>query len=197
MKSRLIVIMAVLLIALLAIYSIISRPVPKPVAERTDPYVWSVDIDQIVYINIRLPIEGKSETWIRKADLYWYFDGPNGPRVDLKRWGGGVPLLLSGPRSTRLIVAEVTKEELKSYGLESPGMTISLKLSDNRKIEVELGSMTPDDQAYYIKLADSRKVFIVDRTWYSVLKGLVTDPPYDKAKAKRQGCRRRKRERKA
>ncbi len=185
MKIRWIAIMAALLAALLAAYVIASRPAHVPAPERVDPYVWSVDMDLIAYIRIRLPTEGKSETWIKKADLYWYFDGEAGPRVDMKRWGGGIPLLLSGPRSTRRVAADATKGELAGYGLDSPGMTIGLKLSDGRTIDVELGARTPDGQAYYIRLADSREVFIVDCTWYSVLRGLVTDPPYDRAAAAR------------
>jgi hypothetical protein len=30
------------------------------------------------------------------------------PKVNMKRWGGGIPLLLSGPGAERLITSEAT-----------------------------------------------------------------------------------------
>ena len=37
--------------------------------------------------------QGKREAWIKRKDRYWYFDKPNGPKVNMKRWGYGIPLL--------------------------------------------------------------------------------------------------------
>jgi hypothetical protein len=169
--------MAGLLVALGVLYVVISRPEPEPrVAPR--PPIWSVEMDELETVAIDLPSAGKSEAWVRRADRDWYFDRPNGPKVDARRWGGGIPLLLSGPRAERLIAAGATADQLRIYGFDTPRMTVDLVLENGTVIAVEIGEPTPDGSAYYVRLAGSTDVYSVHRTWFAELDRLVLDPPY-------------------
>ena len=109
MKLRVILIMAVVLIALGVFFYFTSQPEPpEPVEPR--PFVWSVEMEELQHMKISLPPEEKSEAWVKHEDRYWYFDYPDGPKVNMKRWGGGIPLLLSGPGAERLITADSTSD---------------------------------------------------------------------------------------
>ena len=175
---RAVLVMIAVVAVLGAIFYFTSRPKAAPPPVVTRPYVWLVDMLELAKMSISLPPLGMSETWVKHQDQYWYFDKPRGPKVNMRRWGGGIPLILSGPASNRRIVAGATDEQLSLYGLVNPRMRITLTLKAGQTINIIVGDATPDQQAYYIKLADSREVFTVDATWYNVLARLVLDPPY-------------------
>jgi len=177
MKLRTIIVMAGILVALGVVFLISSRPKTEPQAEPR-PFVWSVEMGDLKAMAINLPHEEKSEAWVKHEDQYWYFDKPEGPKVNMKRWGGGIPLLLSGPGADRLIADNATDEQLGMYGLKDPKMKIDLVLENEDTIHIEIGDRTLDGQAYYIKMIDSTTVFTVDYTWHDVLRGLVLEPPY-------------------
>lgn len=145
--------------------------------------VWSVEMMELTAITVSLPLKEKSEAWTKHDDKYWYFDKPDGPKVDMKRWGGGIPLLLSGPAADRLITEESTNEQLEIYGLADPRMEINIGLENGDTFNIEVGDVTPGGQTYYVKLANSRKVYTVDYTWYDVFERLVLDPPYPESTA--------------
>ena len=177
MRARAALVMLAVVAALGAVYYVVSRPKPAPAAPERQ-FVWYVDMTELSTMAISLPPLGRSERWVKHADQYWYFDAPGGPKVNMKRWGGGIPLILSGPAANRRIAAGVTDRELAVYGLVSPRMQIALTLATGQPITIVVGDPTPDRQAYYIKLAQSREVYTVDASWYDVLARLVTDPPY-------------------
>jgi len=164
-------------VALGAVLYVTTRPRPAPPVEPR-PYVWLVDMGDLGRMSISLPTQGKSETWVKHEDQYWYFDKPQGPKVDMQRWGGGIPLILSGPAANRRISAGASDAQLLIYGFGNPQMQISLAVKDGKTIHIVVGDATPDHQAHYIKLVDSREVFTVDSSWYDVLSRLVLDPPY-------------------
>jgi len=137
-------------------------------------------MDQLARIRISLPRTGQVQSWVEHADRYWYFDVPGGPEVDMKRWGGGIPLILSGPGANRLILETSSADQRKVYGLDDPRMRILLTLKDQQEVTVEVGDATPDGGAYYIRRGDSASVYTVDATWYTVLERLVVEPPYPK-----------------
>ena len=183
MRLPTIAIMAGILVALGVVFFISSRPKPEARPEPR-PFVWSVDMQELAVLAISLPREGKSEKWVKHEDHYWYFDKPDGPKVDMQRWGGGIPLILSGPGAQRIISSDPTAEQLETYGLADPTMKIDLTLENGTTISIELGNATPDGQAYYIKLVDSRQVYTVHFSWYDVLERLVLEPPYPAPEAK-------------
>jgi len=170
-------VLSAVLVVLGAVFFVTSRPKPQPAVEER-PYVWQVDMDDLAKIAIGIPSEGKREAWVQHEDQYWYFDEPNGPRVDMKRWGGGIPLILSGPAANRRIAEKADDATLERYGLADPLMRISLELKDGTAISIDAGDRTPDGLACYVMLTDARDVFTVDVTWYGVLERLVREPPY-------------------
>ena len=177
MKLRFIIAMAALAIGLGGWYYVTSRPQPLPPPEAR-PFVWSVEMSDLVRIGIELPRQNLSESWQQHEDRYWYFTDPEGPQVDIHRWGGGIPLLLSGPGANRLIAEDPTPEQLAAFGLDKPQMVLHLGLIDGTELEIHIGDSTPDRISYYSKQAHRTKVFTVDTTWYEVIEQLVKDPPY-------------------
>ena len=163
----------------LGVYFLFFRPVPPPEPPPEPRYfVWRVDIEDLQHMVISLPQQDMSESFVKHEDKYWYFDNPPGPKVDMKRWGGGIPLLLSGPGVNRIIEEDVTEERLAAFGFTQPRMEIILTLENEDIIDIEIGDSTPDGGAYYIRHADSTGVATVDYTWYDVLERLVLEPPY-------------------
>jgi len=154
------------------------EPQPKP-----RPFVWSITTDALRRITIILPPKGKQQTWIKHKDKYWYFDRPAKIKVNMKRWGGGIPLLLSGPAAERLITNDPTDEQLEIYGFKNPKMKIDVVLENEKSIDIEIGDKTLDGQAYYIRVMDSKTIYTVDYTWVDVLERLVLEPPYPQPEA--------------
>lgn len=177
MRVRNIVILLVVLAVLGGVYLIVSQPEPEDVTPVV--YVWDVDMDEIERIEISLPHEGLSQAFIKipQGDQFpWFFE--DGSPVDVERWGGGIPLLLSGPVATRVITENATDEKLAEYGLLQPSMEITLTLSNGDIVETYVGDSTIDGVNYYVRAPDSNAVATVDYTWYEVLENLVLDPPY-------------------
>lgn len=142
------------------------------------PQLWSAEFDELSRLSIELPLEGLTQAWVRHEDEYWYFDEVDGPRVDMSRWGGGVPLLMSAPRANRSIARDATDEEFSVYGLDKPSTIVSIETIDDRSIVAEIGDATPDGNSYYLRMSGSRNVFAIDHTWVELLEGLVRNPPY-------------------
>ncbi len=178
MKLRTIFVMIGILVVL-GMFFFISRQQPESEPQaKPRQFIWSVGMEDLKHLTIALPAEGKSEAWVKHEDRYWYFDQPDGPKVNMKRWGGGIPLLLSGPGVERPIASEATDKQLEIFGLKDPKMKMVLILGNEDTINIDIGDKTLDGQAYYIKLLNSKAVYTVDYTWYDVLERLVLDPPY-------------------
>jgi hypothetical protein len=175
---RHIIIMAGVLAASALAFHLVRKPSASEPSEESRHFVWSVDMWALKAISVHLPQQDKSETWVKHADQFWYFDAPNGSPVDLKRWGGGIPFILSSPKSDRFVAHNSTPHQLEIYGLSQPSMRIDLLLENKNVIKAEVGDLTPDGEAYYIRLADSMDVSTIDHTWYEVIARLVLDPPY-------------------
>jgi hypothetical protein len=153
------------------------------VEEPTEPtvYVWDIVDNELVHINIELPAEGLSQSFIKiehDDQFPWFFDDEQNTPVDTERWGGGIPLLLSGPSADRIITEAADTEQLARYGLTDPSLRITLKLEYGEELVIDVGDSTVDGINYYVKSPYSTGVATVDYTWYEVLSGLVTDPPY-------------------
>ena len=159
-------------------FSSIPKPATKPEAQL---FVWMIEMDDLQHIEIRLPLEGKSEAFIKEADRLWYFDDLQRSSVNMTRWGGGIPLLLSGPGVDRVIAKNATEEKLAEFGLTQPRMEIALTLTDKSILNIKVGDNTPSSNAFYIQVPDSNDVAIVDITWYQVIERLVIEPPYASA----------------
>jgi hypothetical protein len=181
MKLRTILIMVAVLIALGVVFIFVRQKPEPPPTEPVKTFIWYFDMAELKRIGISLPKQGKGQAWVKHEDRYFHFDEPDGPKVDMTRWGGGIPLLLSGPAAARIITEQATDQQLELYGLDNPNMQIDLTLVNGDIIRIEVGDITPNHQGYYIRRVDSKFVYTVDYSWYDVLKKLVMDPPYPMA----------------
>lgn len=177
MKLNSIFVLATLLVASGIFYYYTNQiKVPKPDEPRH--FVWDVKSEELAKMAISLPKHGKNEAWVKHEDRYWYFDEPEGPKVDMKRWGGGIPLLLSGPKAERMITDNASQKQLEIFGLIAPRMMIDLTLENSKIIQINVGDSTPDAQSFYIRLSHAKEIFTIHETWYHVLERLVLEPPY-------------------
>jgi len=180
LKLRNILVLLVILLALggYFYFSSIPQPAPKPNPEL---FVWSIGMEEIQHIEIALPREGKSQAFIKiekEHEFPWYFDDPQRSDMNVERWGGGIPLLLSGPKADRVISENTTLEKLAEFGLTQPQMKITLTLEGGDTLNIVVGDRTPSGNAFYVQVPDSNDVCLVDYTWYEVLERLVKEPPY-------------------
>jgi len=162
----------VALFLLLGGYALISQLTRSPEKPKLPPWVYSMDDDALIAIDISY--QGKSVSFRRDDNLRWHFDRPDGPPVNLQRWGG-IPLLLSGPRSRRVVTQQA--EDLAPYGLASPQMVITLGFG-GPPLEILVGDKTPDGKGYYMQVRGYPTIYVVDYTWGDVIARLVTEPPY-------------------
>jgi len=180
LRLRNILILLVILLALGGYFYFSNIPEPAPEPE-PKLFVWLIEMDEIQHIEIRLPHEDKSEAFIKvkEEDKFpWYFNDPQRSNVDVERWGGGIPLLLSGPGTDRIISENATEEKLAEFGLAQPQMEITLTLEDGSILNIAVGDRTPGGNAFYVRAPGSNAVCLVDYTWYEVLERLVKEPPY-------------------
>ena len=178
MKLKAILILLAVLAVAGTTYYFVSRPKP-PAEPEPKYYVWDFKMDDLQNVTLSLPKDNKSESFVKHPDdRNFYFDVANGPKVDMQRWGGGIPLLLSGPGATRLILLDAPDTKLAEYGFNKPNMTAHLVLSDGNTYDIQVGDENPEGTTYYVRLASNKDVYTVDKTWYDVLSGIVTDPPY-------------------
>jgi hypothetical protein len=182
LKIRNIVILLAIFAVLGGVYWAVSRPGPAT-PKVPKEYVWDIDQEEIDKITLSLPRENLSQSFVRikNEDKFpWFFDDANHTPVDTDRWGGGIPLLLSGPGADRVISQSTSPETLAEYGLTQPKLLIKLLLTDGATMEIPVGDQTPDGNNYYVQAPGTTAVATVDYTWYDVLSKIVTDPPYVK-----------------
>lgn len=181
MRLRSILVLLAILLALGGVYYFVNSPKPAP---KQDPryYAWLIEMDDIQHIQLSLPRENKSQSFIKipKEDTFpWYFDDAKRSNVDIKRWGGGIPLLLSGPGVERIIYKSAPPEKLTEFGFDNPSMQIAMLLTDNRTMNINVGNSTPDGSSFYVLAPNTdNDIALVDRSWFEVLSKIVTEPPY-------------------
>jgi hypothetical protein len=153
---------------------------PKPKQSNDKPSVWQVSMDDLQKMQIDLVSDKgtKSERFVKQPDESWRFDDLQLSAINPDRWGGGIPLLLSGPHADRIIYRAAPNAKLTEFGLTQPRMTITLTLNSGRPVVIKVGDTTPSGQAFYVQVPDSNDVCTVDYSWYGVVQRLVTDPPY-------------------
>lgn len=178
MRLRSIIVLLLLFFVAGGAFYVYGRPKPLP-PKQPRLFVWLVEVEELQRIEIRLPLEGKSQVFVLGEDRYWHFDDAQKTGVDINRWGGGIPLLLSGPGADRVIARDAPMEKLAEFGLTEPRMEILLTLTDGQKLDIGVGNETPSGKAFYVKAPDSSDVATVDISWYTVIERLVKEPPYE------------------
>ncbi|MFC2055979.1 DUF4340 domain-containing protein [Chloroflexota bacterium] len=180
LRLRNILILLAILLAVGGYFYFSNAPQP-PVKSEPTIFVWDIDMEEIQHIAIRLPHENKGQSFIKiiEEDKFpWYFDDPQKSEVDKERWGGGIPLLLSGPGADRVIAKNATQEKLVEFGLTQPQMEITLTLENGHILNITVGDKTPDGNNLYVQAPGTNDVATVDFTWYEVIERLVKESPY-------------------
>jgi len=180
LRIRNIIILLVILAVLGGLYYYLSRPEPPEPPEPTY-YVWLIEADDIKHIKMELPSENLSQSFIKipQGDQFpWFFDDPQQSDVDMARWGGGIPLLLSGPSVARIIAENATEEQMARFGLTEPSIKITLTLEDGKVMKINVGDKTPDGNNFYVQAPGRNDVATVDVTWYDVIERIIKEPPY-------------------
>jgi len=171
-------ILVAVLISLGAFIFISEARKPKDTYE-SPPEVWAVEEDSIKGIDVSLPSEGKSVSFVLGADEYWHFNDAEQTPVNLARWGG-IVLLVTGPASRRQIADKITNPE--DFGLTTPIIVVKLTLTDRGPLEIMLGEPTPNGEHYYIMVKGGDPLYLIHRSWPEVFTRLVTEPPYPRVK---------------
>jgi hypothetical protein len=180
LKLNNILILAAILVLLGGIYYWVSHSKTEPPPEPRQ-YIWQIEMNDINHITINLPREGLSQSFIKipqSNNFSWFFDDPQRSAVNATRWGGGIPLLLSGPGADRVISQNATQEKLAEFGLLQPSLEILLTLTNNTTLNIDIGDSTPDGSNYYVRAPGSNAVATVAAEWYQVVERLVKEPPY-------------------
>ncbi len=149
------------------------RKAPEP--ETSPPWFYNISSDEIQRIEVR-STEG-TVSFVKKDVARWYFEDPENIPVDPDRWGG-IPILLSGPQSQRLLYESV--DDLEQFGLAQPPTVIAVTLDNGQVLEVRLGDETPDGTAHYAQMGGFPQLFLIDSTWSRVLSRLAKEPPLPK-----------------
>ena len=188
MKLKAILILVAILAVAGTTYYFVSRPkaATQPDAKH---FVWNFDMDELQSVTFTLPKAGNgglTESFVKHPDNQeFYFDVVNGPEVDNQRWGGGIPVLLSGPQANRLILQSANETQLQQYGLDPAIKPLNMDIKLTILVggapvgyEVYVGDSNPDSSYYYVRLAGNTDVYTVDKSWYDVLADIITNPPY-------------------
>ncbi len=171
-KANLILACILILLAGVVYYFYLEKTSQK---QESPPEIWSVDEAKIYHITILLPHQKKRIAFFQDKEERWRFDDETRQAVDLKRWGG-IVILVSGPKSKRLIAEKVG--DLAEFGLTDPQMVVILGVKGRKDpLEILFGGQTPGEDHYYVKLKQSTPVYLVHSTYVEVLRRLVLEPP--------------------
>lgn len=170
---------SILLLAILALISGYVFFVDVSIQTSTEeepPWLYNVDMEDMNRFTIT--VDDKEAIFSSIGNGLWHMGEPvGGIPVAGERWAG-IELILSGPKTRRLLDSE--PDDLVPYGLDSPAARVEIELKDGRVIPLVLGSETPDQGNQYAQIDGYQQVFTVYSGWGEVLARLIEDPPYPK-----------------
>ena len=158
------------LVAVVGGYVLIFELQRQPEKSPNAPWFYDIGYDDIV--NISVTYGGQRQAFVKKEQT-WVFEDTEEP-VNMDRWGG-IPLLLSGPRSLRVVDEQI--DNPSEYGLDPPESYITVGLKDGRQLSVLLGNTTPDGNSHYAQVVGSAPLFLIHSSWGDIINRLVTEPP--------------------
>ena len=165
----------ILLVALLFIggYVYFFELRKSPPAVEKPPFVYNVDMMEVVSIDLSYKDENLSIVWDDEESA-WHFKNPGGPELDQARING-LRVLISGTISKRLLFEKV--DDLSLFGLDNPQIVARVGLTSGQVMEILLGDKTPDEQGYYVQFRGRDHVYTVDYTWGDEFIRYVTETP--------------------
>jgi hypothetical protein len=97
--------------------------------------------------------DGKEKSLTRNSDGSWAYGA-------LTIEGGEVEQLLSELLATHIIAQMPVDLSLKDMLLETPAQVITLQSSDGRSLKIQIGSITPTQSGYYIRIDNNQAVVV-------------------------------------
>lgn len=137
------------------------------------PWFYTTSMDDIE--RIAVAAGSQEAAFIYQGVSGWFFAEPQGPPVDIARWGG-ITLLLGGPQTKRVVRDTVDDPSL--FGLDDPSITIDVSLTGDRSFKLLLGATTPDGTYHYAQREGDDSLYLVDALWGQVISGLAINPPF-------------------
>ncbi len=102
-------------------------------------------------------VREKSEDSSLSRVVNWYLDGVDKDLIDTDS-----TVNIADSLSNITALKEITKKSLADCGLEKPVATAVLTDEDGKETKILLGTPSPDNSGYYLKLGDSDKIYLVD-----------------------------------
>ena len=137
------------------------------------PWFYTTSMEDIE--RIAVSVGSQEAAFVSESIGSWFFDEPQGPPVDIARWGG-ITLLLGGPQTKRVVRDSVDDPSL--FGLDDPSITIEVDLTGDRSFKILLGATTPDGTYHYAQRQGDDRLYLVDALWGQVLSRLAINPPF-------------------
>ena len=137
-------------------------------------WMYKISVDDIWGISVIH--QGTLQGYTRHEPHNWVIlDGRDSP-VHGPKWSG-TPLLLSGPRGSRLLSEQI--DDPAKYGLDKPQTLVTVVDGNGTPaVDFVLGAVTADGRDWYARVVGSQRLFTVNSDWSEVISSLVTEPPY-------------------
>ena len=111
---------------------------------------------------------------VSKEGVGWTMEAPEQAPVDTGRVSQTVGQL-SVLKATSLV--SENPDDTAKYGLDTPQLTVSLGVKDRDFQRLLIGMEAPTKTGYYVKVAESKKIFLVSAYIVEDLKKMVAEPP--------------------
>ncbi len=114
---------------------------------------------------------GEAVEVVRNADNVWVLKTPMEAAADQS--------LVEGAASQITSLRVLTEVQLapEIVGLDHPAYILKISFTGGKEHEVEIGSLTPTESGYYVRV-DRGQTVIVAKSGIDSLIGLLTSPPY-------------------
>ena len=159
------------LVAVVGGYVLLFELQKTPKAAENAPWLFAVGMEEFAIIS--LEHTGQKQVFENTPDGWVFLDTRQA--VNPERWGG-IPLLLTGPRSTRVAKAQI--DNPADYGLDPPQSVFTVMLKRGQSITTLLGNKTPDGQNHYGQVIGSAPLFLIPASWGNVINEIVDNPPF-------------------
>ena len=147
------------------------KPNQTPQAQVT--WVLTLSKDDVQELDVT--DNGQSAVLVKKDDNTWAIGDATGPEADSTRVGAIVASLVD-LRATRVLTDTV--EGLTGYGLDNPGTTIILKLTNGQQETLSVGNRNLQGAQYYVLRNRQTPVYLVYQQVIDDSKKLVSEPAY-------------------
>lgn len=165
----LIVFAAVLGAAIYLNYNPIQTDEEAEAASTSEPAFLFDSTSLVTSIEVK-PAEGETVRLERDEENAWVLTQPDESEADQ-----GLAEAAASQVGALLITSEIEGEP-EVFGLGQPAFVITVEFEDGTSGVLEVGSVTPTNSGYYVRMDD--KMYIVSLDGIEALTNLVSSPPY-------------------